>query len=85
MNKEKSCFYEIVLEGELTDKYIDWFNGFFREKIYSADGKDMTTVSGLAVDQSHLRGVLMKIFDLNLDIVSIQRIPDPALKGVKND
>jgi hypothetical protein len=59
--------YEIRVEGHLTDRWSEWFEGL---AIHN-DSKGETTLSGLITDQSALFGVLTKIHALNLTLISI--------------
>jgi len=61
--------YEITVEGILDGKWSDWFNGM---KITFGSGS--TTLTGAVADQSALRGILFKIWDLNLTLLSVIRI-----------
>jgi hypothetical protein len=64
-------FYEIRVEGHLTDRWIDWFDGLAIRN----DPNGETTLSGLLADQAALFGVLAKIHALNLTLVSVYRQP----------
>ena len=59
--------YEIRVEGHLADCWSDWFDGL---TICNAPNGE-TTLTGPLVDQSALFGVLSKIHDLNLVLISI--------------
>jgi hypothetical protein len=61
--------YEITVEGILDEKWSDWFNGM---TITFESGS--TTLTGAVADQSTLRGILFKIWDLNLTLLSVIRI-----------
>jgi hypothetical protein len=60
--------YQIKLQGKLDERWADWFNG-----MTLASESGITTLSGV-VDQAKLRGILSKIWDLNLTVVSVTRI-----------
>jgi hypothetical protein len=64
--------YEIRIEGYLTDRWSDWFEGL---AIHN-DANGETTLSGSFIDQAALFGVLNKIHALNLVLVSVSRAPD---------
>ncbi len=66
---DKPTIYEIRVEGQLTDRWADWFNGLMIH--YDSDGK--TTLSGPLIDQAALLGVLNKIQALNLTVISVYR------------
>lgn len=65
----KPCIYEIRVEGHLTDLWLDWFDGL----VIHNDINGEAMLSGLLSDQGALFGVLAKIHDLNLTLISVQR------------
>ena len=62
-------FYEIRVEGHLTDRWKEWFEGLAIRN--DSDGK--TTLSGMLSDQAALFGLLNKIQALNLVLISVSR------------
>lgn len=66
---EQRAVYQIKVEGMLDRKWADWFNGM----AITCDG-DVTTLTGSVVDQARLRGILSKIWDLNLTLVSVVQV-----------
>jgi hypothetical protein len=68
---ENPNFYEFRVEGYLTDRWSDWFEGLAIRN----DPNGETTLSGLLADQAALFGVLAKIHALNLALVSVRRLP----------
>ncbi len=67
---DKLCIYEIRIEGHLTERWSDWFEGL----AINDDAKDETILSGSLTDQAALFGVLNKIHALNLTLVSVNRV-----------
>lgn len=65
----ESIIYEIKVQGALDDSWSDWFSGM---AISYAEG--VTTLRGKVIDQSVLRGMLSKIWDLNLTLISINQV-----------
>jgi len=63
--------YEIRVEGHLADRWSEWFEGLAICKQPNGE----TTLTGLVVDQAALFGVLIRIHDLNLVLISIARPP----------
>jgi len=61
--------YEIRVGGVLDDRWADWFGGLLVE----SDGTQ-TAISGLVTDQPALHGLLAKIRDLGLCLISVQRL-----------
>ena len=67
-------FYQIRIQGWLDARWSDWFSGL----TITVEGADppLTTLHGPA-DQATLRGILNRIWDLNLTLVSVSRV-DPV-------
>ena len=63
------CIYEIRVEGVLTERWSDWFEGL--EVCSEQNGE--TTLRGLLIDQAALFSVLTRILSLNLELVSVSR------------
>jgi len=61
--------YEIRLEGVLHEGWSTWFEGLR----VSADGTQ-TVITGPLADQSALHGVLAKVRDLGMHLVSVREI-----------
>ncbi len=66
---DKPSLYEIRVEGHLSDRWSDWFDGL---AIHN-DPHGETILSGLFVDQASLLGALTKIQALNLTLISVNR------------
>jgi hypothetical protein len=65
--------YEIRVQGELDTAWSDWFEGMrVRVETYGPH-PTVTTLSGPVEDQSALRGILNKLWDLNLTLVAVRR------------
>jgi hypothetical protein len=61
--------YHIILEGHLDPNWSEWLDGM---EITSLENGE-TLLSGPVVDQVALHGLLMKIRDMNLNLVSINK------------
>lgn len=68
--------YEISVEGELDESWSDWFNGLLQRTQQAGTGTIITTLTGPVADQAALRGIICSIWDLNLVLLSVQRL-DP--------
>ena len=64
--------YEIRVEGQLTDRWSDWFSGLTIRN----EPNCQTTLTGLLSDQAALFGVLSRIHNLNLILISVLRLPN---------
>ncbi|MDQ1427236.1 MAG: hypothetical protein QOK39_712 [Acidimicrobiaceae bacterium] len=64
--------YEIRLKGRLDIRWAAWFDGL--SFTHESDGT--TVIHGIVADQSALHGLLQKVRDLGLPLVSVIQI-DP--------
>lgn len=68
--KRPAATYEIRVEGHLDDHWSAWLGGM----TLTRTGRSETILTGALPDQAALYGVLMKMRDLALTLVSIRRI-----------
>jgi hypothetical protein len=68
-NMDTPRVYQIRVEGHLADRWSDWFDGLAIRNEPNGE----TTLIGLVTDQAALYGVLTKIHNLNLILVSVHR------------
>ncbi len=73
-------YYEIKIKGRLDTRWSDWFAGM---TLTHLDG-DETLLSGALTDQAALHGVLERIRDLNLTLISVTSGSPPALDSDKD-
>ena len=63
-------WYEIRVQGHLDDRWAAWFDG-----LAIAHGSDGTTmIHGPVADQAALHGLLQKIRDLGLPLISVNHV-----------
>ena len=81
---EEPIMYQIRIEGQFGQQWTDWFDG-----LSITPGEDGTTLlTGPVLDQSALHGLLKKVRDLGVPLVSVNRMgtdgssnPDQITKG----
>lgn len=66
-NPDQPTVYQIRLKGHLSDQWTGWFEGLTIKLEENGD----TLLSGPVVDQAMLHGLLKKVRDLGLPLVSI--------------
>ena len=62
--------YEILIKEHIGEKWLTWFDEFAITQTASGE----TLLNGHIKDQSALHGLLAKIRDLNLTLISINRV-----------
>lgn len=68
-NPAQSAVYQIRIQGHLGAQWTDWFGGL---ALTLEDGGD-TLLTGPVVDQAELYGVLKKVRDLGMPLISVNR------------
>jgi hypothetical protein len=66
------AYYELRVQGVLDPGWSAWFEGLR----VSSDQAGQTTISGPVADQAALHGLLAKVRDLGLELLSVRRL-DP--------
>ena len=71
--------YQIRLKGHLDSQWTDWFEGL--TITLEEDGD--TLLTGTVIDQAALHGLLKKVRDLGLSLLSINQVlpPEPATQS----
>ena len=77
--------YRIFIDGVLNDRWFEWFSTIEVSVEHSEAHPSFTILTCPAIDQARLRGVLNQIWDLNLNLISLQQIPDPTLEATSPD
>jgi hypothetical protein len=72
-DRDRSEQCEIRIKGHLDGKWADWFEGM---TITQADNGE-TVLRGLVVDQAALYGLLRRVRDLGLPLLSVGQIKQP--------
>jgi hypothetical protein len=67
---ERAMVYQIRVKGHLAQQWTDWFEGL---TILLEENGD-TLLTGPVVDQAALHGLLKKVRDLGLPLLSVMRL-----------
>jgi hypothetical protein len=67
---DESGFYEIRLKGHLDDRWVDRFE----DLAITLEEDGNTLLSGLVADQAALHGLLKKVRDLGVPLVSVSLV-----------
>ncbi len=71
--------YQITVEGKIDPSWSDWLGGLQVSSRKETEDMQITTLGGVHVDQAALRGLLNRLWDLNLVLRSVQQVdPVPA-------
>ncbi len=72
---ESGGVYEIKIKGHLDEHWKQWFEGMKLINVTNGEvGQECTLLTGLFADQPALHGLLAKIRDLNLTLISVRKI-----------
>ena len=62
--------YEIRVPGHLDSHWSEWFDGLTLTPLETGE----TVISGTVMDQAALHGILIKVRDLGLPLLSVVRV-----------
>jgi hypothetical protein len=71
--------YRITVEGKIDPSWSDWLSGMQLVSQKEADDPTITILSGVLIDQAALRGLLSRLWDLNLVLRTVEQF-DPTPK-----
>lgn len=66
---DRPAVYEFIIAQTISDHWVSWFDGLD----LAHDDQGNTLLRGTIVDQAALHGVLARIRDLNLILLSLRR------------
>ncbi len=75
-NYSEPGFYELRIKGHLDDQWAAWFEGMTLKLQDNGD----TLLTGRVIDQAALHGLLRKVRDLGMPLISLTgtEVSDPA-------
>lgn len=74
INQQVQPSYAIRVQGKLKEEWSGWFDGMTITFSQDDESGPVTTLVGPVVDQSALRGILTRIWNLNLTLISVDRL-----------
>jgi len=83
--RHPQAIYEIRVQGELDRGWEAWFNGLDVTLTHTGEQPPTTTLIGPVTDQAALRGMLCKLWDLNLTLISVRRVEADGKEEGEND
>ena len=75
----EATIYQIRLKGHLDRQWTDWLGGL----TITLEDDDNTLLTGPVIDQAALYGVLRKVRDLGLPLLSVNRV-EPGQTNVSD-
>jgi hypothetical protein len=66
IHNQQPC-YEVRIKGHLDDRWTEWFEGM----TIMLDNDGITVLTGPVIDQAALHGLLKKVRDLGMPLVSV--------------
>jgi hypothetical protein len=71
-HKHSQAVYEIIVQGELDQSWENFL-------------ESLAVTPGPVIDQAALRGLLCKLWDLNLTLISVRRLEVDCSEEERND
>jgi hypothetical protein len=71
---DQQARYQIQVRGWFSERWAESFSGMQISHQHLESGAFITTLKGPVVDQAALRGILNKIWDFNLALISVELI-----------
>lgn len=79
LTQAQPATYQIKVQGRLRKGWADWFDDLTVTVEQSESKPTITTLTGLVQDQAALHGLLNRIRDLSIPLLSVQLIDPPIL------
>jgi hypothetical protein len=66
--------YQLKVQGRLDERWAHWFDGMTIEYTSADDGSTVTVLTGFVTDQAALYGLISRMRDLGLALLSVDRL-----------
>jgi hypothetical protein len=80
LHQGQTAKYQIKVQSRLKEGWSDWFNDMTINYEQNAGGLTITILTGVVQDQAGLHGLLNRIRDLNIPLLSVQLIHPSILQ-----
>lgn len=71
---ERQTIYQIKVKGRLDKRWSEWFSDMTIE--IESDNPPITTLTGMVVDQAALRGIISRLWDLDMTVVAVNSVTE---------
>lgn len=72
--RQSPVAYKLRVTGRLDGRWSPWFDGL----TLTSESNGTTSISGVVADQAQLHGLLTKIRDLGIALISVEAIYPPG-------
>ncbi len=74
-------FYQIRVKGQLSPQWTEWFDNM----VLTVESNGDTLLTGLVADQAALYGLLKKVRDLGIPLLSVNPVAPIRAGGSRHD
>lgn len=78
--QQGGAHFRIRVQPQLDPGWSDWFDGM-SITTEPCKGRAVTVLEGVVPDQAALRGILSRLWDLNLVVLSVERLMSDAAQA----
>jgi len=71
---DQTAIYQIRVQGRLDERWAHWFDGMSIAFEQAEDGSTVTVLTGSVMDQAALYGLINRMRDLGLPLISVGRL-----------
>jgi hypothetical protein len=71
---DQTATYQIKVQGRLDERWAHWFDGMSLAFEQAENGSTVTVLTGSVIDQAALYGLINRMRDLGLPLISVGRV-----------
>ncbi len=71
---DQTAIYQIKVQGHLDECWAHWFDGMSIALEQAENGATVTVLTGSVIDQAALYGLINRMRDLGLPLISVGRV-----------